>query len=230
MSIWSKMVTALRGGINEAGEAVVDSQALRILDQEVRDATEELRQSKEGLTAIVARQKLAEEELAKSKASLEEYEGYALKALEKGDETLALEIAGKISELELQIKDAQNSASEFAASADELRSSIRSAENGIKRLKQQIDTVKATESVQKAQAAVAERHSGSDSKLRTAMDSLERIKQRQDLKAAEMKAAKEIAETGEDSLQEKLEKAGIVEGEASAKDVLERLKARSQKA
>ena len=38
MNIMEKMMTALRGGVNEAGEAVVESQALRILDQEVRDA------------------------------------------------------------------------------------------------------------------------------------------------------------------------------------------------
>ena len=37
-SIWSKLFTALRGGANEVGEAIVDQQALRILDQEIRDA------------------------------------------------------------------------------------------------------------------------------------------------------------------------------------------------
>ena len=61
MNIWSKMITALRGGVNEAGESIVDSQALRILDQEVRDAGEELKRSKDSLAEIMARQKLAEE-------------------------------------------------------------------------------------------------------------------------------------------------------------------------
>ena len=45
MSVWKKLVTALKGGATEAAEAVVDSQALRILDQEIRDAKEELRKS-----------------------------------------------------------------------------------------------------------------------------------------------------------------------------------------
>ena len=54
MNIWAKMITALRGGVNEAGEAVIDSQALRILDQEVRDASEELKRSKDGLAEIMA--------------------------------------------------------------------------------------------------------------------------------------------------------------------------------
>ena len=61
MNIWAKMMTALRGGVNEAGEAIVDSQALRILDQEVRDAASELNQSKNALAEIMARHKLAEQ-------------------------------------------------------------------------------------------------------------------------------------------------------------------------
>ena len=61
MNIWAKMMTALRGGANEAGEAIVDSQALRILDQEVRDASEELKQSKDSLAELIARHKLSEE-------------------------------------------------------------------------------------------------------------------------------------------------------------------------
>ena len=59
MNVWSKLLTALRGGANEMGEAMVDSQALRILDQEIRDADLELRKSKEALAEIMAKQKLA---------------------------------------------------------------------------------------------------------------------------------------------------------------------------
>ena len=225
MNIWSKMVTALRGGVNEAGELIVDSQALRILDQEVRDATAELKQSKDGLTTILARQKLAEEKASSIGESIAEYEGYAVKAMEKGDDALALEVAEKIADLENQLDTEKKSAAQFAASANDLRKAILAAEQNIKRIKQQIDTVKATENVQRAQVAVAERHNGSNSKLRTAMDSLDRIKEKQALKSAQIKAAAELAEDSrEDSLQDKLEKAGIAASGARAQDVLDRLK------
>lgn len=225
MNIWSKMVTALRGGVNEAGELIVDSQALRILDQEVRDATAELKQSKDGLTTILARQKLAEEKASSIGESIAEYEGYAVKAMEKGDDALALEVAEKIADLENQLDTEKKSAAQFAASANDLRKAILAAEQNIKRIKQQIDTVKATENVQRAQVAVAERHNGSNSKLRTAMDSLDRIKEKQALKSAQIKAAAELAEDSrEDSLQDKLEKAGIAANGARAQDVLDRLK------
>lgn len=227
MNILAKMMTALKGGANEAGEAIVDSQALRILDQEVREASEELKQSKHSLVAIIAHQKVAEEKAAKFKKDVVEFEGYAIKALDKGDESLALEVAEKIANLENQLATEKESAEGYAGHAEKLKVAIKTAEANIKRLKQQVDTVKATESVQLAQKAVADRHSGTNSRLRTAMDSLERIKEKQSLNAAKMSAASELeAEVTDTSLQDKLEKAGIAAGMNRADDVLARLKGR----
>ena len=52
MNVWNKLVTALRGAAHEAGETVTDSQALRILDQEIRDADNDLNRSKEALAEM----------------------------------------------------------------------------------------------------------------------------------------------------------------------------------
>jgi len=228
MNIWAKMMTALRGGVNEAGESIVDSQALRILDQEVRDASQALKDSKDSLAEIMARQKVAEEKCSRLKKQIEEHEGYAIKALEKDDEKLAHEVAEKIADLENQLTHEAEAADGFAASADKMRTAIKQTERNLKRLKQQVDTVKATENVQRAQAAVAQRHSGSHSKMRTAMDSLDRIKEKQALKSAQMSAASELAEeTSDASLQTKLEEAGIASSANSADSILERLKNKS---
>jgi phage shock protein A len=230
MNIWAKMMTALRGGVNEAGEAIVDSQALRILDQEVRDASLALQDSKNSLAEIMARQKVAEEKCTELAKRIQAHEGYAMKALEKGDESLAHEVAQKIADLENQSAQEIEAAEAFKAQAEKMRTTIKQTERNLKRLKQQVDTVKATENVQRAQAAVAERHSGSHSKMRTAMDSLERIKEKQALKAAQMSAASELAEdTSEISLQEKLEKAGITSSGNSADEILQRLKNKTSK-
>lgn len=227
MNIWAKMMSALRGGVTEAGEAIVDSQALRILDQEVRDAATELTQSKNSLAEIMARQKVAENKCQALQQQIEEHEGYALKALEKGDEGLAHDVAAKIAELESQLAVEQEAGDGYAASAARLKTAIAQTERNIKRLKQQVDTVKATENVQRAQAAVAERHSGSHSRLHTAMESLERIKEKQALRDAQMEAATEMAEqTTDASLQEKLEQAGIAVGGHSADDILARIKSK----
>ena len=226
MNVWSKLLTALRGGANEMGEAIVDSQALRILDQEIRDADLELRKSKEALAEIMAKQKLAAERAGKSEAKVAEYEQYALKALEAGNESLAQEVAVKIANLEVELASEREQAAAYAASVAQLRKAVSQAEANIKRLKQQVDTVKATESVQKAQMAVAQRYGGSQAKLHTAVESLERIKQQQAERAAKMEATAELAEAAnvEDSLESKLRAAGIKADSASADSVLARLK------
>jgi hypothetical protein len=229
MNIWSKMLTALRGGVNEAGEAIIDGQALRILDQEIRDASQELKQSKDSLAEVMARQKLAEEKCQQLKQSISEHEGYALKALEKNDESLAQEVAQRIAIFEDALQSEQKMALEFAQSVEKLRTAIAQAETHIKRLKQQVDTVKATDNVQRAQAAIAERHSGTHAKLQTAMASLDRIKERQALKSAQMQAAQEMAQQPADNdvLKAKLEAAGITTSGTAASDVLARLKAKN---
>ena len=207
------------------GDRLDGAHRASLLDQEVRDASDELRQCKDSLVAIIARQKLAEEKCQQLREQVAKHEGYATQALEKGEEALALEVAQKIADLENQLHSEETAAGEYANSANQLREAVKQAEQNIKRLKQQVDTVKATENVQRAQAAVAERHSGSNSKLQTAMESLERIKEKQAQKSAQMKAATELAqETTEDNLQRKLEQAGIVSSGSSAQEILERLK------
>ncbi len=229
MGVWGKLITALRGGIHEAGEAVIDTQALRILDQEIRDADQELRKSKEALAEIMAKQKLAEDKVKKTQAKVDEYEGYALKALEANDEKLAREVAEKIANLEVTLDAERESEAAFAKSAADLRKAVTQSEANIRRLKQQVDTVKATESVQKAQATVASRYSGSQTKMHTALESLERIKKKQAEYGARMEAAVEVeAMEDDDALDIKLRKAGFLAKEGSADNVLERLKKQQQ--
>lgn len=226
MAIWNKLVTALRGAAHEAGEAVTDSQALRILDQEIRDADNDLNKSKEALAEIMAKQKLAASRLQQTRAKVAEYEGYAVKALDTSDEALALEVAGKVAVLETQQGEEQAQLEAYTQSVEQLRAAIQTAQANIKRLKQQADTVKATESVQRAQATVAGRYTGSQSRVQTALDSLERIKQKQAERGARLQSAAEIAQSSsEDALDAKLRAAGIVASQASAQSVLERLKA-----
>lgn len=227
MSIWARVATAVRGGVSEAGEAIVDHQALRILDQEIRDADNELGKSKDALTDIIAKRKLADKKVAGLKSSLEEYENYAMQALDKNDDALAGEIAGKIAGLETELMGEQGLAKSFADSETQLRKAVAQTEANLKRLKQQVDTVRATEMVQKAQAAVAARHSGAGSSMRSAVDSLDRLKAKQAERSAKFEAASEIAQSTEEiSLEDKLKAAGIVGGGASGGDVLARLKAK----
>lgn len=228
MNFWSKLLTAMCGGVNDFAEALVDTRALRILDQEIREADEELKKFREALASVLARQKMTEEEVKRIDVRIAEYEDYVIKALEKGDEQLGLEIVEKIVELEVRRQDGAAQAQEMAASVASLRWSVNQAESNIKRLKQQVDTVKATESVQKAQMTVACRYGGSQAKLQTALESLERIKKRQNEQACKLEAISYLEQTeGERELEDKLKAAGIMKAGVNAESVLARIKEKS---
>ncbi len=226
MSVWKRLFSAVKGNVNDAAEAVADSQALTILDQEMRETREEIRKSEQSLTTIVAKEKLAQRKSDDLKKAVAEHEIFAVQAMEKGDEALALEVAEKISQLESELDAEQQFLSQVSASVVQLRKSLKDSKNNLRLMQQQVDTVKATASVQKAQEGLSSHHLNTNSRMKTAAESLERLKNKQAQRSAEIEAAREMAsdEDGSD-LQAKLKSAGIT-GSGGASDVLARLKAK----
>lgn len=223
MSVWRKLVTAFKGGATEAAQNVVDGQAIRILEQEIREAKEELRKSDHARTQILAKCKLAKQKVDSLQASISQYEEHARKAIDT-DRQLALDCAQKVSDLSVEMETEQTYLDQFTQSEKQLAGNINQAKANLKRLEQQVDMVKATESVQKAQVAVSSRHMGANSKMKTATESLSRIQEKQKLRNAELEAAEELASddsTGD--LEKRLAEAGIQGGKSSADDELKRI-------
>jgi phage shock protein A len=226
MSMWSKLITALRGGAYEAGEAVVDANALRILDQEIRDADGALNRARDDLATLVAKRRMLEKDLANLSDQAKRYEGSARAALAKGDQALAREVAQRIADLELEVTQKTPQLAEMRAAEEKMHQTIATTQQRVENLRREIDVVKVNESVQRAQAAVASRGSGAQASLGSAADSLKRIKERQAIRDEKFKAAQQLDDkrTGAD-LDAKLQAAGILPGAASADDVLARLSA-----
>jgi phage shock protein A len=106
-----------------------------------------------------------------------------------------------------------------------LKANLKKAEGRLKQLTQQQDVLKATEAVQKAQGAVANRFSGSSSKMGNAMSSLERIKKRQQERADRFVSADELAsEESGDDLDRRMKEAGIGGSSSKTDDIMARLK------
>ncbi|AGH46243.1 PspA/IM30 family protein [Paraglaciecola psychrophila] len=223
MSVWRKLITAVKGGATEAAQSVADSQAIRILEQEIREAKDELRKSDHARTQILAKCKLAQQKVDSLQASVEQYEAHARKAADT-DRQLALDCAQKVGDLRAEQDGEQKYLDQFKTSEKQLAVNIKQAKSNLKRLEQQVDMVKATESVQKAQVAVSSRHLGANSKMKTATESLSRIQDKQNLRNAELQAAEELAtEESSDDLSKRLAAAGIAGGNASADDELSRI-------
>lgn len=226
MSIFSKLIALFRGTAYEAGAAVVDANAIRILDQEIRDADAALGKARDDLATLVAKRRMLEKELQGLKDQAARYEGSARQALAKGDEALALEVAQRISEIETDIGTKTPQLADMKTAEERLHQTIATTQQKVENLRREIDTVKVNDSVQRAQAAVASRGGSATAALGSAADSLRRIKERQAIQEERFRAAAELEDkrTGAD-LDAKLQAAGILPGSSSAQDVLARLKA-----
>lgn len=226
MSIWNKLSALFRGAAHDGAQGVVDANALRILDQEIRDADTAQGKARDELAKLVARRRMLETETAQLADQARKYESSARAALAKGDHDLAREVAQRIADLERDSTQKATQSAELRASEEKLRQIISQTDVKIEALRREIDVVKVNESVQRAQSAVIARSGGAGSNLGSAADSLKRIKERQAVRDEQFRIHAEVDDrrTGAD-LDAKLQAAGILPGHVGADDVLARLSA-----
>jgi len=226
MSMLAKLSALFRGTAHEAGQQVVDANALKILDQEIRDADNAQGKARDDLAGLVARRRMAENELKSFGEQIAKYENSVRAALSQGKEDLAREVAVRIAELEQQIGEREPMIGGMKEAETRLRTAIAQTDQKIETLRREIDIVKVNDSVQKAQTSVALQSAGAHSRIGSAADSLARIKQRQAVNEEKLRAGQELEDkrTGAD-LDAKLKEAGILPGHSSADDVLARLSA-----
>ena len=230
MNILKKIMTAIRGGTRELGESIVDSQGTRIFEQEIEDAQESLKKAKGDLTQVMAKEMQASRKVESIQANIDKIEGYVANALAKKEETLALEIATKVAELE-QEKEAQVKAQKsYENHISKLKGMMEKAERQLKDYERQLTMVKTTENVQKATAAITDNFGTTDSTLMSAKESLDRIrKKQQDFDDRNTAADQLDAENNGKNLSDKMKDAGIGDTQSAAEAVIARLKAKKNK-
>lgn len=225
MSLLTKLFTLLRGVSQETGQKIVDANAITILEQEIRDTGTELERARDDLAKLMAQAKLAQQKMDDRTGKMAEYAHYIQGSLEKGDDALAREVATKLAPLEAEQKADEGNQLKLQQSIATLKATIGKTEIQLKGLRSQVDTVKATASVQRAQMAIASRTAGSNSRMGSALESLERIKQRQAEAAARIEASEELDQTtGDAELERKLAAAGLAHGGTGADAILARFK------
>lgn len=222
MGLFSTITTIFKAKTNDADEALVDANAVSILTQHIREAKEEMRTADMNLVKIIGDRKLAEEKVSEITAAITKYEKNAVAANQKGQQELALECAKKVQQLRNDVSGAQERLNFYKNSEATMRQNVQQAKDRLAHLESQVDIVKANEAVQRAQAATLNSISGGNSKVSTAMDSLERIQAKQKQRQAQMDAASELA-SSPSSLDERLSQAGVTGGDASAEDELARI-------
>lgn len=190
--VWSRLFTAARGAVNETAEAVVDSQAFRILDQEIREAEQSLVIARQSVAEMMGKRRLSESKVAALRDKIGKDIESGRAAIAKGREDLANELAQRALGIKSELDAEERALAEYRGAEEKLHKAVRDTDARIRAMKQQVETVKVTESVQRAQAALATRSSGIDSKVGSALDSLDRIRARQETRTAQIEAASEL--------------------------------------
>ncbi len=224
MSAWGKIFTAIRGGVNEAAESVADSQSMRILDQEIRDAEQSLRQARSDLAGIMASNKSMARRIEENRAKEAKDTDSARAAIAAGRTDLAQGLAQRIATIRGELQRDQAELDQLLPRQQQMLRTIQDTEARITQMKREVDNVKANESLLKAQSALAHSQSGINTRLGSAVDSLERIKKKQEATAGRIAAGAELAalENGND-LDRQLRDAGIGGSSQSADDILAQL-------
>lgn len=224
MSAWGKIFTAIRGGANEAAEAVADSQSMRILDQEIRDAEQSLRQARSDLAGIMASNKSVMRRIEENRAKEAKDTDSARAAIAAGRTDLAQGLAQRIATIRTELQRDQTELDQLLPRQQQMLRAIQDTEARITQMKREVENVKANEALLKAQSALAHSQSGINTRLGSAVDSLERIKKRQEATAGRIAAGAELAalENGND-LDRQLLEAGIGGSSQSADDILAQL-------
>jgi len=137
MSILEKILTLFRGAATEAGQSIVDKNAVRILDQEIRDAQNESVRAKDELARLMAQQKLAGDKLQAKQDKKAEYEGHIARLLAANDQNLAREVAAKVAQLESELAGEHKDYDNLAAAVEKMHAAIKAADRRITGLRRE---------------------------------------------------------------------------------------------
>lgn len=227
MSVLKKLVTLMRGSVREIGDSVVDANATRIYEQEIIDAKNAVSQARSDLTTVMAKEMQTAREIERLKAESQRFELLALEALNKSQEGLAEEVANRVAELERELEEQTQAHASYAVKVAKLKELIKGAEGKIREHERQIVMAKTTESVYRATRSIADSVDGTGSKLLSAKESLERIRQRHQDLEDRMNAAEQLDnEIGSKALERKLSDAGIGADADRKAAVMARIRAR----
>ncbi|HBL4689891.1 PspA/IM30 family protein [Citrobacter sedlakii] len=226
MGILKSLFTLGKSMISQAEASIEEAQGVRMLEQHIRDAKTELNKANQSRVELLARVKLSNDklyDLRERKASLEKR---ALEALNKKvDAALINEVAEEIARLENLITAEEQVLANLEASRDGVERAVTATGQRISQFEQQLEVVKATEAMQRAQQAVTTSTVGASSNVSTAAESLKRIQTRQAERQARLDAVAQLEKVADGrDLDERLAEMGIGgSNKSSAQDVLARL-------
>lgn len=227
MGILKNLFTLGKSLLNQADEAIEEAQGVRMLEQHIRDAKAELDKAGKSRVDLLARVKLNNDKLSELRERKQYLESRAIEGMSKNiDAALLNEVAEEIARLENTITREAQVLDSLETSRNNIEKAVAITSQRINQFEQQLEVVKATEAMQRAQQAVTTSTVGATSNVTTAAESLKRLQTRQAERQAKLDAVAQLEKVADGrELEEKLAQAGVgTTGTSSAQAVLERLK------
>ena len=227
MGILKNLFTLGKSLLIQADEAIEEAQGVRMLEQHIRDAKAELDKAGKSRVDLLARVKLSNDKLSELRERKQYLESRAIEGMSKNiDAALLNEVAEEIARLENTITREAQVLDSLETSRNNIEKAVAITSQRINQFEQQLEVVKATEAMQRAQQAVTTSTVGATSNVTTAAESLKRLQTRQAERQAKLDAVAQLEKVADGrELEEKLAQAGVgTTGTSSAQAVLERLK------
>ena len=226
----SHLLGRLRTQLAELGGTVIDvvrqANGRRLLDEQVHEVDEEIRRLRREIDTLKAQRFTTQERLDAAAAKILQREAQAVAALQAGRQDLAREIAAAIVELERERSAEQGLLVQNEARSAELMAQLHRGENLLRRLRHELDLLRAAEAVASAEEAFSQRTPGDALGIPTAIDSAELLKSRQ-AASTQDPAGPAGADAAAESLDDKLRAAGLAETKSPVDVVLERIAAQA---
>ncbi|WP_436858038.1 PspA/IM30 family protein [Citrobacter tructae] len=226
MGILKSLFTLGKSMISQAESSIEEAQGVRMLEQHIRDAKGELDKAGKSRVDLLARVKLSNDKLKDLRERKSSLEKRALEALSKNvDAALVNEVAEEIARLENLITAEEHVLANLEVARNGVEKAVTATAQRISQFEQQLEVVKATEAMQRAQQSVTTSTLGATTNVSTAAESLKRIQTRQAERQARLDAATQLEKvTDGRDLDERLAEVGIGgANKSSAQDVLARL-------
>ena len=200
MSIFKKLITAIRGTVTEAGEAIVDANQIVIFKQELHDSDKQLRDATDTLSTVMADEQMAKRDFEKLKKRVNELELSAQNAVTAGDDSLAMEIFERIHDITGELTGAEENYNSLSISAKSLEKQITDKKRLLKTLKSKISQLEAQDKLNKVNTKLQNTMGNSSSNIKGMTDSLSKVEDNIARQSAKNKAKQALAnkESGAD--------------------------------
>lgn len=229
--MFKHFVTLMRGSAHDTAQDALDRNALKLLDQQIRDGRARVAAAKKAVAIAMAQAAREKGALEASAAKIADLETRARLALDKGEEALAREAAEAIATLEAEQEASRQAQSAFEREVARLKQLLRQGQSRLRELERGRRVAAAKDKAQKLSDAggftAPSAQSLAQATLGEAEETLKRLQGRQTEVEEATEALQELdAENCPEDIASRLSDAGCGSPlRTSADDVLARLRA-----